>query len=477
MTDSWIIGGQGTGADAAATNGGGFVNGTASTFANSQGANGGPLYGIGGCDVTGPTSNVRITKDAGPDWSNAVVGTYVYCDFTATYTDGRYAITVVDAAYVEIALVWSSDTTVNVSVGGALDNPDDALGLSAAGDTILIPNDDGSVRTYTLPNNGGNAAMSFVHASGTKAARITMRGCNNDGTDLAEGADRPILTTAVALTVGMMEFTTYDYYDIIDLVVDSGGAGKANYGLYNIDALATNNRFINVKFCNAAISNINWTGQYPVFINIESCDAGTHGAGLGCSDGFFHNCSFHDNGDSGLLTVNSNYNSFTNISVYDNVGYGINLAGTSSQNKIINCLAYGNGNTGIRARAATVNNVILNNTSVGNTGDGYGFEGDPTDQAYFGYNHSYGNSAHCSEVADNLFADFLNGHNITGDPLFASVVDGSEDFTPALTSPLIAAALPNLDLAGVSHLDIGPIQRALTAGSAILNANKAGNKQ
>jgi hypothetical protein len=165
------------------------------------------------------------------------------------------------------------------------------------------------------------------------------------------------------------------------------------------------------------------------------------------------------------------------LCAYDNGGYGITLAGTSSQSRIINCLAYGNTLAGIRSRVNTANNVICNNTSVGNGGVGYDLEGDPYDQAYFGNNHAYGNSAHCSECADGSFADFFDGGNFSGDPLFASVVDGDEDFTPALTSPLISAALPNLGIVGSSFLDVGPIQRALTAGHAILHANKTGNKQ
>jgi hypothetical protein len=478
MTDSWIIGGKGTGAGAAATNGGGFVDGTAATFANSQTATGGPLWSLTDCTVDDAgTSNIRVSK-SGINWSGVQVGQWVYCDFATTYTDGRYTVLAVDSTYMELALSWSANTTATVKVGGALDNPDDGLALATAGDTILICNDVSAARTYTLPNNGGNAAMSFVHASGTKSARITMRGCNNDGTDLAVGADRPILTTSVSLTVGMLEFTTYDYYDVIDLIIDCGGEGKADYGLYNGNVLATNNRFFNVKFCNADIDNIYWLGQYPVFINVEGCGAIVgRGATLGCSDGIFHNCVFHDNAGDGLTPVNCNCNLFTNIMAYDNGNYGINLAGTSSQSKITNCLAYGNSLDGFQIKVNTANNVIMNNTSVGNGGVGYDLEGDPYDQAYFGYNHSHSNSAHCSEVADGAFADFMNGGNITGDPLFASVVDGSEDFTPALTSPLIAAALPNLDLAGVNYQDIGPIQRALTVGSAILHANKAGNKQ
>jgi hypothetical protein len=478
MSDSWITGGKGTGAGAAATNGGGFIDGTAATFDNSQLANGLPLYSLIDCTIDEAVSNnIRVSK-SGINWSGVQVGQWVYCDFAATYTDGRYAVISVDTTYMELALSWSANTTATVKVGGALDNPDDALALATAGDVIYLPNNVSSVRTYTLPNNGGNAAMSFVHASGTKTARITMRGCNNDGTDLAVGADRPILTTSVSLTVGMLEFTTYDYYDVIDLIIDCGGAGKADYGLYNSNVLATNNRFFNVKFCNGDVDNIYWLGQYPVFINVEGCGAITRaGATLGCANGAFYNCVFHDNAGDGLALITCNYNLLINTMAYDNGNYGINLAGASSLSRVINCLAYGNALAGIRSRVNTANNVIMNNISVGNGGVGYDLEGDPYDQTYFGYNHSYNNSAHCSECADGAFADFMNGGNITGDPLFASVVDGSEDFTPALTSPLIAAALPNLDLAAVNYQDIGPIQRALTLGSAILHANKTGNKQ
>lgn len=477
MSNTWIIGGTGNGSGATAANGGGFKNDTDATFANSQNASGNAVLNVVACDVVEAVSgNVQIEK-AATSFSDAKVGHWVYVDFTATYPDDRYEIIVATATEIEINLLWSADTTCAIRVGGALTNPNDAVALAGAGDETLIVNDDGSVRTYTLPNNGGNAAVSFDHASGTGADRIVMRGVNNDGTDIVFGDDRPVLTTNVALSVGMLEFTTFDYWDIVDLVIDGGGVGKADYCIFNIDTLAIQNRFINVKIRNAAVHNMNWVGEQVVLMQFESADSVGRGATLGCDSGRFINCDMHDNGGDGITAVVCFDNIFSGISMYDNGGRGLNLASTSTNNYITNCLAYGNTSAGFRFRSAGSANTICNNTSVGNTGEGYDFEGDLDDQTYFGYNHSYGNSAHYSEGVDGTFGDLLDGNNISGDPLFASVVDGSEDFTPALVSPLIAAAVANIGLAGVSYMDIGSVQRALTAGSAILNANKRGNKQ
>ena len=479
MSDTWIIGGQGTG-PGSADNGGGFVNGTDATYANSQGVNGGPVATCVAGAVTNSGGKVRITAGA-PTFINAVVGQYAYVDFAANPpADGRYEIEVVDGvgAYIEIDAAFVGVTTADVNVGGALDNPDDALALVGAGDLILIPNNVASVRTLTLPNNGGNAAMSFVHASGTfGAGRIVIRGCNNDGTNLAEGDAGPIITTNVALANGILYHTTYDCYDMFDLVINGAGTGKAEYCLYGSNALAVHNRFFNVRFCEAANQDVYYLGDHVTFVRCKMSDSVSWGARI---DGDYPNiidCVVNDNASHGIILFGT-LGLVHNLKTYGNgaLGFCLGGGGGTLYTRIINCLSYGNVDDGFTCNAAAISNLWYNNTAVENGDYGYNFGG-VEDQSYFGFNHSDGNTAHTDLVADVDFPDLFDGNNITGDPLFASVVDGSEDFTPALISPLIAAAMPSLDLAGVSHLDVGPIQRALTAGSALVGGNKRGNKQ
>ena len=57
-------------------------------------------------------------------------------------------------------------------------------------------------------------------------------------------------------------------------------------------------------------------------------------------------------------------------------------------------------------------------------------------------NHSHNNSSgHCNQATSDADWQAFADDNIIGDPLFVSVVDGSEDFTLQITSPLIDAGV------------------------------------
>ena len=122
-----------------ANNGGGYTDnyiGTWSQWHSSFDA----LIVQAGCTISdNGFGNVRITS-AG-NFGTAVVGLLVYCGFSDTYDDGRYEITAVNANYIDIDLVYSTDVpTVDVRVGGALSVVDEALTLAfgTVGDELLV---------------------------------------------------------------------------------------------------------------------------------------------------------------------------------------------------------------------------------------------------------------------------------------------------------------------------------------------------
>lgn len=119
-------------------NGGGYTDAYAGNWSNWH-SSFDALIIQAGCTISDNGSgNIRITS-AG-SFGAAVVGLLVYCNFSATYDNGRYEITEVNADYIDIDLAYSTDIpTVDVRVGGALDNIDVAItSTTTSSDQILL---------------------------------------------------------------------------------------------------------------------------------------------------------------------------------------------------------------------------------------------------------------------------------------------------------------------------------------------------
>ena len=71
------------------------------------------------------------------------------------------------------------------------------------------------------------------------------------------------------------------------------------------------------------------------------------------------------------------------------------------------------------------------------------------------YNHFYNNTLGHHDVSGGALSLLPGDNNIEGDPLFTSVTDGSEDFTPLTGSPLIRAYYNGGNIGAVAHLDGG----------------------
>lgn len=197
-------------------------------------------------------------------------------------------------------------------------------------------------------------------------------------------------------------------------------------------------------------------GYRNMFINCEIDSNGGSGFGpAGASNTnrmgyiWFYGCSVHDNTSSGITLYNQG-NEVLNSLIYDNGGDGIELGRQFFYTVIMNNTIYGNTGSGIgdmNAFSLSANNTgrIIGNTFASN--GGYGLEdnrGGGT-LGYIDYNHFYNNTSGETDFSGGTPGD----SNQSGDPLFTSITDGSEDFTPTSGSPLIRTNLNDGNIGAV----------------------------
>ena len=165
--------------------------------------------------------------------------------------------------------------------------------------------------------------------------------------------------------------------------------------------------------------------------------------------------------------------------VHDNGGGGIWVGRENSRIHMVQI--YGNTGDGIVLGSGSVNTEVINCTIDRNSGDGIDVTSTQTLMSIIGNsitnNGAYGIS--CSAVASvkdrvqlvewNLFYENTSGdfqadggvpsqqHNITGtNPLYTSNTDGSEDYTPQSSSPLLGAGPYGTTIgAGVAAASVG----------------------
>ena len=467
MADTFAVGGRGTMADAIADNGGGYVSGSAAGWTTFQGANGGALHIVTGASYA--TATGVITK-AG-EFAVGLTGVLVHTKEGAAgaWAEAWHAITASDSNSITIASGLGDNTDIDVWVGGAWLATDvgiqAALDLVAAGDTIKISN----AGTHTL-----GASVTVDGATGTAGSNITVEGVvAATGVQCAVTDTLPVITTGSTLADGLFkcyEATKYYKYYCLEFdgakddgvratycVSEDGIGGIQGYGFYGC------------LFHDAESSAVYWGGTARYHLIVVDCEIFDNGgSGIGrthiarnCPQVF--NCSIHDNGGNGieigafLAYINGNL-------IYNNAGHGIDLA--ASEAVISNNVLYGNDD-GLYVSVTSVYRVIIyNNTAVFNRGYGFNLNGMVLGEIdYFGHNHAYDNDQdegiaaggdYCSECASEaIFQAFGNGNNRTGDPKFASVVDGSEDFTPGTGSDLIGNALNGGDIGALQSVGGG----------------------
>lgn len=170
-------------------------------------------------------------------------------------------------------------------------------------------------------------------------------------------------------------------------------------------------------------------------------------------------CKVHHNISGGINTGTESI--LSSSLVYANGGIGIK--GGNNPQRIINCAVYNNASHGIEVKSGMVHFSAITN----NGGYGINFT-DTVSQVQADFNHYHNNtSGETSLGAGNTPGMF----NVDGDPLFTSITDNAEDFTPKTGSPLIRVPPISALIGAVCPISGGD------PGGGFWLPNKRGNKQ
>ena len=153
----------------------------------------------------------------------------------------------------------------------------------------------------------------------------------------------------------------------------------------------------------------------------------------------FLGCSVHDNTGVGLKLWSPAQSCVYSCLIYDNGSHGIEFDLYSDWLRAIGNTIQGNAGSGIYVhRNPSTSIVICNNSLVSNGAYGIRFNDGHIEAGahYVDYNHYHSNTS-----GETNLTPTPGDNNVSGDPLFASTTDGSEDFTPGSGSPLLAAGL------------------------------------
>lgn len=446
------VGGLGTQADRAENNGGGATktawdSGAPTDFIDT---NGGPKSADTAIayDHAGGTPDRKFSK-AGIG-TGVTVGTLAYVSGT-NITTGIYEITSIagDDSWVACADITATGDNADsvLNIGGAINNLQNALdGQDGASQNRYI---------YTNLAETLTVAINVDIYTGSVDTRIIIKGANSS---IVVDGTRPVITGNASVADGLLSFTNAaDYTQWWHIDFNAGGVNKFDYCIYNpaTEISSTYHVFYDCIIRGAVdatgifIESLSW--------RVINCQIYDNGDGL-WSDGAFTaiiGCSIHDNTGEGIK-LSSGAACINNL-VYDNGANGIKLADSGAASGIYyGNTVFGNNTHGFNIVNIADRNVLINNTSCGNGTGGSGYGYNMTDRAntlFFAYNHSRDGggdandnaSGHCNLMSDptsnSEFADFLEGNNKSGDPKFAGIGDGSEDFTPTAGSALIDNAL------------------------------------
>lgn len=333
------------------------------------------------------------------------------------------------------------DTNAGTSFGAAFQTTQKAADTAVGGDEVRLCNEATETPSARIDFdiNGGSASspIKFVAGDSTDGTPLTT------GFYTISGSSLPATTDLVIFNVNPM------YIQFERIRFTAATRDGITFG--------TNVHYVTLKHCRVdghasdGVYSAS-TGGHVWLIDTE-IDSNT-GQGINVnSAGRFNSTiiggSCHDNGGIGAeIGGDAESVNVDQYEVYDNGGDGIQLIGNGA--RLSNSTVYGNTGDGVYLSA---NNArVFNTSSSGNGAYGFSVTSAGDDNLIMDYNHTHNNTSGATDLGGGLLGD----NNQTGDPQFTSVVDGSEDFTPANGSPL--------DSNGINGVDIGARKAVDPAG-------------
>ena len=466
------VGGLGTRADAADTNGGGATKtawdaGSPSDFI---GANGGTIRADTGVTYTNGTTTFSATGIG----TGVTVGTLAFVSGT-NITTGIYEVT-----------GQTNDTVVMADIVATGDNTDSVVNVGGALDTLQQALDDADGTSFNKyifdsePTLTVAATIDVDAFGGSSSSRVFIIGTN---TSLVDDGTQITLTAqaAGALANGILEVDSGAPFGYVkNIIFDANTDGAAHCIVQDNTGNGVEGWvFENCRFTAASDMNIEWqgviAGTHLQLINCEIDNAANEGWGIPSSSAnrgrpWAINCKIHDNGSHGIYLGTAQTIIF-GCQIYDNGGDGI-LTGALVFDQFLiagNTITRNDGD-GIDLNAASDNGTIFNNVAVNNglVAGTHSYKFNGAIPLFFSYNlgsTTGSETAIADAVADGGFAALFTGNNIastqTEDQIFVTVTDGSEDFTPETGSDLIDAGT---DSQSTPTIDIGAIQLDAAGG-------------
>lgn len=291
--------------------------------------------------------------------------------------------------------------------------------------------------------------------TGTTIAPVKIVGADSvDGTPLTTGfytIQASAAITAIIELVATVDFTQWQR-------IKFDGNSQATYCVLNSAADGSEgHRFLFCDVTGATSHGIHFRGADWLCFGTNVYNNGGSGISHSAANRgnlIFMGGSLHDNTSHGWDN-NGGKQELRNTLVYDNGGCGMNNQANSSRTQISNCVFYGNSSHGVLWNASSARNTLYAYNNVFSTNTGYGMffgQSDVNVMAVQGYNLFYNNSTDHYDYTPSGFGNIL-----ASDPMFTSVTDGSENFTPLTGSPLIGAGLGGENIGVLSQGTVAPI--------------------
>lgn len=332
-----------------------------------------------------------------------------------------------------------NDANAGTSFAAAWATTQKAADTAVAGDLVRLC--DTATETTAVQ-------IDFDTNSGTATSIIEFESWNSTGT-----ARKPGYTIqASALMTSVVNFGgTVDFVRLRGVTIDANS--NANYALGNSVDTCSDIYCRQCSFTGGTTAGVGIRGTATPGWFFLDCNSYANLVGLShafANRGAFvwRGGSIHDNTLHGW-EINRTACLICQCQIYDNGGDGINSNSNSGLTAVVNCTIYGNSGDGIKLSLFSGRdwNELTGTTMTGN--GGYGLNAQT-----FGnikrssYNHHYNNTSGSSDVPS-----LLGDEVVTGDPLFTSVTNGSEDFAPQDGSPLDGTGISGSDIGAVGSVD------------------------